>query len=279
MIVLTPRDGPQIGQTIEIRPPRRRLGGRGSQADTVLSGVPPGLDLAVLEMRDGAWLLMETEPRTLLLNGRRLKRHNALKTGDEIALPSQFPGDVIRYDVEVRAVRGRATELPDLPDRTAAPREKKGLSPVAIGAIAAYLIALAGAGLYFSLQSDGGAQTPVLSRSDIEAAIAADMEMLLAGGRGGGAPRVALETPSSFAEMRDYLASTVDQSSKDAAIATFTDDLGAAFFEAWRLEQQGRWDEALRVYQGVLSRTSDRELATTRITLERIDIARDNSRF
>jgi len=84
MIVLRAKDGPQIGQPIDVPAPGRSIGGRGSRSDINLSGVPAGLDLIVLEIKAGAWHLREVKPRTVLLNGKRLMRVNQISDQDEI---------------------------------------------------------------------------------------------------------------------------------------------------------------------------------------------------
>jgi len=86
-----------------------------------------------------------------------------------------------------------------------------------------------------------------------------------------------LGRPRSFDDLAIYFASSKSAEEKTAGVSAFRDEILADFFTAWRLEKQDRWDEALVQYESLLRRASDRNLKTTDITLERLELARANS--
>lgn len=275
MIVLRAKDGPQIGQPIDVPIPGRSVGGRGSRSDINLSGVPAGLDLIVLEIKSGAWHLREVKPRTVLLNGKRLMRVNPVSDEDEITLPGLNPGEVIRYGVELDA-----SAMKVVPEKSATKKKAGGgfkLSPAMMIGGGVYGLVLIAAGLFFALGPDEAGEAPIFSKADLVAAIDEDISLIRDGSSKAGRSAGLLGRPRSFDDLAIYFASSKSAEEKTAGVSAFRDEILADFFTAWRLEKQDRWDEALVQYESLLRRASDRNLKTTDITLERLELARANS--
>lgn len=276
MIVLRAKDGPQIGQPIDVPAPGRSIGGRGSRSDINLSGVPAGLDLIVLEIKAGAWHLREVKPRTVLLNGKRLMRVNQISDQDEITLPGLNHGDTIRYGVEVDA-----SAITDVANRKSDKKKKEEasafkLSPAMMIGGGVYLAILIGAGLFFALRGGDSSDVVPFSKADLIAAIDEDIAQIREGSGSVGTTGL-LGRPRSFDDLGIYFASRKSEDEKASGVDAFRTEILDDFFTAWRLEQQNRWDEALLEYESLLQRASDRNLKTTNITLERLEWARANS--
>ena len=262
LLTLLVKDGPQIGQEISVPSEKLSLGGKGSGSEIELSGTPHGVQLAELKVMSGKWVIAEYMPKTILLNGRALKRKNFLKSGDEIRLPSLKKGQSIRYEVKLVFQK----ETKDTKEKSGS-----GIKPAyMIGGIA-YLALMVVGMMYFALSgsSDGG-DTARLGIDDVTKALEQDIASInsetsiIAG-------NIALsDTPVNFEELKKFLNSGIEPERKQEIKDNFKQRILKLFSEAWRLEQQERWVAAKEQYERVVTTMADRHLATTNIALDRL---------
>jgi cbb3-type cytochrome oxidase subunit 3 len=262
LLTLLVKDGPQIGQEVPVTSDKTSLGGKGSGAEIELSGIPHGVQLAELKVMSGKWIITEYEPRSILLNGRQLKRKNLLKSGDEIRLPSLQKGQSIRYQVNLVAQKKQ---------KEAKKKAGSGIKPAYLIGGVAYLVIFLMGMMYFAFTgSDKGEQAAQLGILDVSTALDEDIASINNGGSIA-TPNIALsDFPVNFDELKGFLSSDIGPERKAEVKVAFKKKILNLFSEAWRLEQQERWVAAKEQYETILATMADRNLATTNIALKRL---------
>ena len=254
-------DGPQVGETLTVTGTRASVGGKGSGADLEISGLPYGIKYIDLVQSGNVWSLVEFEPRTILINERKLKRRNKLSTGDIVWLPSLVDGQSLRLEAKLTAIK--KDSKPD----GAEGEEKKPMNPMIIAAIGVYVMLMLLGGAYFMMNSGGsGSGRGEVTIADVRDALTTDFEAI--GTVEAGALPIGLGTrPDSFVDLVGFMNSTLGNEEKDAIESEFRDRVVALFSEAWRFEQQGRYSEARDNYQQIIKMMGQRKLQTTSLAL------------
>jgi hypothetical protein len=263
LLKLSILDGPQVGQMVEVKGPRCSVGGKGSEADLELSGLPYGIKFVDLIDSGKAWTMVEFEPRTVLLNERQLKRRNKLSSGDTIWLPSTAKGQNFRLVAELETIKKQPGE-----------KQASGVgqvnSTVLIGG-AVYVLMMIGAAAYFTMNSGGGSGAPPIMAEDVQAALNADIGVLPARAEALNAPVPLTEIAADFNDLGAFMISGMSAPQKTALESEFRATVLELFSEAWRFEQQGRWNEARANYRQVIQMMGDRDLQTTSLALARLN--------
>ena len=255
------QDGPQVGQKLPIPPEGATIGGKGSDADIELSGVPYGVRYAHLKNVAGKWNLIEFDPRSILLNSKPLKRKNVLKHNDQLVLPSLKKGQTIRLAVEVEVIKEKKVSKGDKPK----------INPMYLAMGGAYMVLMLLVVLYFAFAapSDQVSDGP-FDISQVKLALDKDIEELSSQTYEGAKLVVLGDGASDFSELRRLLGSTTDPITIKNYSDTFKSKVTRLFSDAWRLEQQERYDEAADSYQSIVNIMVDRNLKTTNIALQRL---------
>jgi hypothetical protein len=256
------KDGPQIGQEVEVNEDKTSIGGKGSSSDLEFSGIPHGVQFAQIRLMSGKWTIAELIPKSILLNGRPLKRKNFIKSGDVISFPSLKKGSSIRYEVSL---------TPQKAEKEETEKTSSGIKPAYLIGGFVYLILFVIGALYFAMMGgEDDRRKAVLEISEVVAALDTDIasinsdEPIVS-------PNIALsDTPTSFEELKKFLASSLGPERKSAIKGEFKQYIVKLFAEAWRLEQQERWVEAKEHYETIVTTMADRDLATTNIALARL---------
>lgn len=261
LLKLSIQDGPQVGQTIEVPGPRCSLGGKGSDADLELSGLPYGIKFVDLVDQGKHWGLVEFEPRTVLLNKRDLKRRSKLSNGDTIWLPSTAKDQNFRLVVSLET----AKKVSDGSDQGVG---KINGTMLALGG--AYMMMMLLVGVYFLLNPGSNNGQQVIEEADVAAAIAADISTVDTTFQASfGVPLG--DSAVDFDELREFLGSSLPGGEKDEIQTEFSNRIIALFAEAWRFEKQGRWSEARTIYRRVADLMGDHDLETTALALQRMN--------
>lgn len=264
LVELIVKDGPQIGQTIPIEGDECTLGGKGSGADIELSGIPYGVKFAQLKETGGKWIMIEFEPKSILLNDQHLKRRNQIKNGDFLRLPSLKKGQSYRYDISVvTQKKQKAAKDPSAP----------GMNTNMLIGGGAYLLLMVFGGLYFMMNSGSGDNTQgQLQITEVLAALDADMESIDQANLSGNKALPLTNRPINFTELQAMLNENVTSEERDVVETEFKNKVLALFSEAWRMEQQGKYSKAADLYGRVVSIMVDRHLKTTEIALGRLSV-------
>lgn len=256
------KDGPQIGQEIEVEEDKTSIGGKGSGSDIEFSGVPHGVQFAEVRLMSGKWAISELVPKSILLNGRSLKRKNFIKSGDVIIFPSLKKGSSIRYE---------ASLTPQKDEKDETEEASPGIKPAyMIGGVVYLMLFIMGA-LYFAMTGVGERkEVAVLEVSHVVSALDTDIASINTD-KPVESQNIALsDTPLSFEELKKFLASSLEPERKSEIKGEFKQYIVKLFAEAWRLEQQERWVEAKEHYETIVTIMADRDLATTNIALARL---------
>ena len=263
ILTLQVKDGPQIGQEINVPSDKTSLGGKGSGSEIELSGIPHGVQFAELKVVSGKWTIAEFQPRSILLNGRQLKRKNILKSGDEIQLPSLKKGQSIRYKLDLVAQKKQKSTT-----ESSGPKVK----PLYLALGVSYVMLMVMVGLYFVVNGSNNSEPEAeIGIVDVTSALnediaAIDMSVAIDSGN------IALSnTPANFEELKKFLLSDMDAESKLAVQNSFKQRILKLFSEAWRLERQGRNVDAKEQYEKVLKAMAGRDLATPAIAMKRLN--------
>ena len=75
---------------------------------------------------------------------------------------------------------------------------------------------------------------------------------------------------TNFEDLGIFLSQDISRTRKTELVERFNDKVLALFGDAWRLEQQGRFDEALQKYQKIVLIMGDHDLATIELALTKI---------
>lgn len=255
-----------MGQRIEVPSDKCSLGGKGSGAELELSGTPHGVEFGALRNTADGWLVSESKPRTLLLNDKRFKRKNVLKNGDVLKLPSLAKGQAIRYQIEVAEKAKKKTVSNPLAE----------LNPTIVAGVGAYLMMMLLAfGYFFFFYSPADSGVSKLDVAALEEALDEDVSALMSADLSSVSAVALNESPASVSDLKKFLKSAQeDETAKQDYVGHFKTAMMDRFAEAWRLEQQGRFEEAETHYQTILSLLGDRHLQTTQIALERLQVTR-----
>lgn len=263
LLTLQVKDGPQIGQEINVSSDKTSLGGKGSGSEIELSGIPHGVQFAELKVISGKWTIAEYQPRSILLNGRQLKRKNMLKTGDEIQLPSLKKGQSIRYQLNF---------VPQKKQKNGNESSGPKIKPLYLVLGVTYLMLMVMVGLYFvTTNGKNVEQVAEIGIVDVTSALnediaAIDTKVDIDSGN------IALsDMPANFEELKQFLASDINEERKLVIQNNFKQRILKLFSEAWRLEQQERNVAAKEQYEKVVTTMVDRHLATTIIALKRLN--------
>jgi len=265
LLKLSIQDGPQVGQTIEVPGPRCSIGGKGSEADLELSGLPYGIKFVDLIDAGKAWTMVEFEPRTVLLNERQLKRRNKLTSGDTIWLPSTAKGQNFRLIVETENIK----RAPSDTDKGSGALGQVNSTVIAGGA--AYLVLMVVAGLYFTMNSSSGSSVAPIMAEDVVAALTSDIARIPERANSLSALVPLGEAATNFNDLGVFLLSDLSAPQKTDLETGFRGQVLDLFSEAWRFEQQGRWDEARGNYREIVQVMGDRDLETTVLALQRLN--------
>ena len=235
-------DGPQVGETIQVTGSRASLGGKGSNADIELSGLPDGIKFIDLVGAGKSWTLVEFEARTVLLNERELKRRNRLSEGDTIWLPSFVSGQSVRLVAHFEA-----------PPKASAASESLGkMNPKVMALLAVYLVLFLAAGLFFAMNDGGDGGGAPITAADVRAALEVDIAALDGDAALPGTTVPLGEEPFDFADLAMFLNTGLPEDRKTELSDRFASRVTEMFAEAWRLEKQSRWDEARALYRKVV---------------------------
>lgn len=255
------QDGPQVGQKLSIPPQGATIGGKGSDADIELSGVPYGVRYAHLKNVAGKWNLIEFDPRSILLNAKPLKRKNVLRHNDQMVLPSLKKGQTIRLAIEVELIKEKKTSKSDKPK----------INPMYIAMGGAYVLMMVLVGMYFMLAAPKVTQTDgPFDITQVRVALDKDIEALSSQTYDGERVVILGNGAADFTDLRRLLGSTTDPISIKNYSEEFKIKVTRMFSDAWRYEQQERWDEAAEKYQTIMNVMVDRNLKTTDIALQRL---------
>ncbi|GLQ35945.1 hypothetical protein GCM10007939_22290 [Amylibacter marinus] len=264
LVELIVKDGPQIGQKISIPGDECTLGGKGSGADIELSGVPYGVKFAELKQTAGKWILIEFEPKSILLNDQHLKRRNTLKNGDFIRLPSLKKGQSYRYDLALT-----------VPKKEKATKEKSAsaISPAILIGGGAYVVLMLLVGMYFMMNAGGNATSQgQLQISQVLTALDEDLKSIDTS-KDAARMEVALSNrPETFNELKTFLQAGLSEEEKTALEEDFKNQVLTVFSDAWRMEQQEKYPDAAELYGKVIAIMVDRHLKTTEIALDRLSV-------
>lgn len=255
-------DGPLIGQVFDVPAGRCSIGGRGSDADLELAGLPHGVRYVELVEGSGAWTITEYDQRTAMLNQKPLKRRDKLKNDDVIFLPSMAQGQAFRMKVETELYKARKQ------------RETPKINPLYLVGGGVYALVMVAAVLFFAMGDTGGASARALTMEDVNAALQADIDAAVERTPRAAADVLLDETPATYRDLAIFLGSTAPETRKTEMSRAYRDGIVAMFSDAWRLERQGRSDEAADLYQQIARMMGDRDLRTTDLALRRLNAIR-----
>ncbi len=263
LLTLQVKDGPQIGQEINVASDKTSLGGKGSGSEIELSGIPHGVQFAELKVVSGKWTIAEFQPRSILLNGRQLKRKNLLKSGDEIQLPSLKKGQSIRYKIDLVAQK-KQKEAKD----SSGPKIK----PLYLVLGVSYLMLMLMVGMYFVANgSKDSGLIAEIGMVDVTSALNEDIAAIDTNVATNSGNIALSDMPVNFEELKQFLSSDMDAERKLVIQNNFKQRVLKLFSEAWRLEQQGRTVDAKEQYEKVLKAMGDPDLVTPAIALKRLN--------
>lgn len=255
-------DGPLIGQSFEVPTGRCSIGGKGSDATLQLAGLPHGIRFIELVENNAHWGIAEFEQRTALLNQKPLKRRDRLSDEDTISLPSLTRGQPFRMRVEVELYKAEKS------------RKKAKINPLILAGGGAYLMMMVLGALYFVMMGDKATGPTQLTMADVIGAVEADVAQAAANPPVGPDDVLLDRTPTTYAQLAVFLASDAPQTRKAEMSRAYSDTIVALFSDAWRFEQQGRFDDARDRYQQAASAMGRRDLATTELALRRLNAIR-----
>lgn len=263
-MVMVPESGPQIGYEIPIPGTDAIIGGEESNAAIVLRGTTPLLEHARIRSRGSGWTISRRRRDAIFVDGEEI-RETAVTDGMTVAFGSP-DGAGIR-------VTFRETDTPvDVAQDGANPLEavqKYGLYAV-FGLV--YLgVIYAG---YVYLKGGGGYSAGELDRDEIAGWVATDFDQIRAMHATGGPVlvnikhfegRVLCGTPHRIGTE------VVSDQQYETLRENLTCEVANAFFDAWKLEEQRRWDEALTIYREIVELLPNPDMQTTQAALERIN--------
>jgi len=248
-LTLDIRSGAMIGQRIEVTETELSLGGKGSSAGLVVSGVTYGVEVLELRQERGRWLLEEITTGLVRVNGKRPGRRNVLRSGDVFVLPGVRQDEPIEVEVILEKIKTGSAVPIDI--------DLSGIKPqwVAIGLF--YAVMLIGAGLVLSADDDAGirvarADVGETLRGEIAAAELTSVDGVLF------AP-----TPTRFDDVLVVMASTLPPEVKQAYVDAFVVQIESRFAEARRLSDLGLDREAADLYRDLVEMLQHGDLDTT----------------
>jgi len=256
-LFLNVRSGAMIGERLRVPGTDASLGGKGSGAEFVVSGVAHGLKTVEFRISRGRWVLEEIAQGQVRLNGRRPGRRNTLKSGDAIAVPGILPEEPIQLEVEIEKDKNRSLIPVSLS------RYKVNLQFVMITII--YVLMFVFAAIYLRAGDDGRS---TVKRAEIGAILRADIE---AAGPAADSGRILFDTtPQNFRELRIVMASGLPEVERDTMTTGFALTVERRFAEARRLTDLGLEDEAVEEYERIIELMGDGELRTTLVALREL---------
>lgn len=257
-------DGPQVDLVIDVDGPKCSIGGVGSGADREVLGLPHAFKYIEFAEKGSRWSVAEFKPRTTLVNEKPLKARNTLKTGDVIWLPSQVTGQSVRLKLTLEVIKNKSGS---------SGLSLSKMNPLILAGGAVYLIGFLGLVAYFASAPDVSNKRGAVQLNEVRAMLSADIESA-AQTEGDGRATLS-ETPANFRELQSFLLSDIPEQRKLEMSEEFKKYVETQFSEAWRLEQQGRQNEARVKYQKVMDIMEIHTLETTKLALEQLDRLRN----